>query len=68
MKTSILLIMAAAALGPWSVPTARAQDDKLTVVQDESSMELIIEQYLKTNHQMIVNEKSRVMTCGWSCR
>jgi Putative bacterial sensory transduction regulator len=57
MKRSILLIMAATSFAPWSIPTARAQDNKLTVVQDESSMEQIIERYLKANHQMTVNEK-----------
>jgi spermidine/putrescine-binding protein len=57
MKRFILLIAAAAALGSWSAATARAQDDKLTVVQDESSMEQTIERHLKANHQMVVNEK-----------
>jgi hypothetical protein len=57
MNRFILLIMVAAAFGPWSAVTARAQGEKLTVVQDESSMERIIEQHLKANHQMIVNEK-----------
>jgi hypothetical protein len=57
MKKSILLIMAAATLGLWSAAPARAQDDQLTVVQDESSMEQTIERYLKATYQMTVSEK-----------
>jgi hypothetical protein len=57
MKRFILLIMVAAAFGPWGAATARAQDDKLTVVQDENSMERTIERYLKANHKLTVNEK-----------
>jgi hypothetical protein len=62
MKKLILLIMATAALGTWSASSARAQDKKLsrlTVVQDENSMEKIIEQYLIANHKMIVTEKTK---------
>jgi hypothetical protein len=57
MKRLILLIVAATALGSWSAATARAQDEMLTVVQDESSMEQTIERYLKATQQMVVNEK-----------
>ena len=55
MKKLILLIVAS--LGSWSVATALAQNEKLTLVQDESSMELQIEKYLKTEHQLTLTEK-----------
>ena len=57
MKKLILLLAAAFAAGPFGARAARAQDDTLTVVQDESSMERRIEQFLKTRHQLTVNEK-----------
>ncbi len=43
--------------GPLTSPGARAQSDRLTVVQDESSMERQIEQFLKTKHHLVINEK-----------
>lgn len=36
---------------------AVAQDEQLTVTQDESSMERVIESYLKTKHKLVINEK-----------
>jgi hypothetical protein len=54
----MLLITSAASLGLWSSIPARAQDTQLTVVQDESSMEKLIGQFLRTTHQLVVNEKS----------
>ena len=39
------------------VPLARAGDDVLTVTQDESSMERVIERYLKANYSNPVEEK-----------
>lgn len=57
MKKLILLLVAASVAGPFGARAARAQDGTLTVVQDESSMERRIEQFLKTQHQLTVNEK-----------
>ena len=39
------------------VPLARAGDDVLTVTQDESSMESVIEGYLKANYDVTIEEK-----------
>jgi hypothetical protein len=36
---------------------ARAEDDRLTVTQDESSMELTIQRYLQTRHNLVVDSK-----------
>ncbi len=58
MKKLIFLISVAASLAPCTVATARAQDSKLTVAQDESSTEKSIEQYLKTKHDMVIIEKN----------
>jgi Putative bacterial sensory transduction regulator len=57
MKKLLLLFSAAALLGPAGATRMRAQDNRLVVVQDESSMEQTIERYLKANHQLIINEK-----------
>lgn len=46
------VVLAAAAIG------ARCEDDRLTVVQDESSMERTIESYLKSTHEMMIEEKT----------
>jgi len=50
-------IGAVACLALWAAAVARAQDDRLVVVQDESSMERTIESYLKSKHQLVINEK-----------
>lgn len=47
------VLLCAAMCGP-----ARAADDRLTVVQDESSMEKIIESYLTTTHKLTITEKT----------
>ncbi len=57
MKKLILLIAAATSLGIWSA-SARAQDTKLTVAQDESSQERIIEQYLTSKYHLVLTEKT----------
>jgi len=57
MKKLILLIAAATSLGTWTVSTALAQEEKVTVAQDESSVELIIETYLTKVHQLVLTEK-----------
>jgi len=57
MNRLLLLIAAAAILGPAAATPARAQDDQLVVVQDESSMERTIERFLKASHQLVINEK-----------
>jgi hypothetical protein len=36
---------------------AVAQNEQLTVTQDESSMERVIEAYLKAKHNLVINEK-----------
>jgi hypothetical protein len=36
---------------------ARADNEQLTVTQDEASMERVIEAFLKDSHQLVVNEK-----------
>ncbi len=46
------VLLAAAAIGGW------CEDTRLTVVQDESSMERTIESYLKAKHQLVINEKT----------
>jgi hypothetical protein len=57
MKRSALAIVVVALLGLLGA-VAWADDARLTVTQDESSMEQAIERYLKTNHDMIINEKT----------
>jgi len=49
---AVWIVLVAAAIG------ARCDDDRLTVVQDESSMERIIESYLKSAHQLVIEEKT----------
>jgi hypothetical protein len=57
MSKLMTMIAAVAFLALWAGSMARADDDKLVVVQDESSMEQTIERYLKDKHQLIINEK-----------
>jgi hypothetical protein len=47
----------ASVLTAWMAGVGWADNDVLTVTQDESSMERIIEQNLKEAHQLVVNEK-----------
>ena len=48
----VWILLVAAATG------ARCENDRLTVVQDESSMERVIESHLKSAHQLKVDEKT----------
>jgi hypothetical protein len=68
MKKLMTMIAAVACLALWGCASpqrqagvagaaAHADDDKLVVVQDESSMEQTIERYLKDKHQLVINEK-----------
>ena len=57
MRKLMTMIAAVACLALWAGSVARADDDKLVVVQDESSMERKIESYLKDKHQLTINEK-----------
>ncbi len=57
MRSRTLTILLAAGLLFVAALAAWCDDSQLTVVQDESSMEQIIERYLKNTHQLVVNEK-----------
>jgi len=57
MRKLMTMIAAVACLTLWAGSTVRADDDRLVVVQDESSMERVIEANLKEKHQLTVNEK-----------
>jgi len=59
MKKLILFIATAASLGIWSAPRALASDERLTVAQDESSQELIIERYLKSSYGLVTAEQRK---------
>jgi hypothetical protein len=48
----MLILLLAAAVAAYS------KDDRLTVTQDESSMEQTIERYLKTTHELFIDEKT----------
>jgi hypothetical protein len=51
-----LPVLAALLVGATAAP-AHADDTRLTVAQDESSQEKIIESYLKTTHGLTIEEK-----------
>ncbi len=57
MKRPVLVMMAVACLGLLGVVAAWADDRKLTLTQDESSMEQTIERYLQANHDLKIKEK-----------
>ncbi len=52
-----VVLTASALVLAWAVG-AWCDDARLTVVQDETSMERVIERYLKENHQLIIEEKT----------
>jgi len=56
MNKLILLIAAAASLGIGSAARAPASEEKLTVAQDESSQELVLERYLTDKHNLVFTE------------
>jgi hypothetical protein len=51
LATAMVLCLALLGAAAW------ADDARLTVTQDESSMEQVIERYLTANHSLTVNEK-----------
>ena len=53
-----LQFLALAVVSIGAIGAVRAQQDRLTITQDESSMELKIEKYLKTQHNLAVVEKN----------
>lgn len=58
MSYRLSRIMVAACVVSVLVPVVGfCANDRLTVVQDESSMERVIEDYLKSEHDLIVEEK-----------
>ncbi|MCX5790597.1 MAG: YbjN domain-containing protein [Elusimicrobia bacterium] len=57
MKRLMLAMAVVVCLVPFRGTAARAEDEQLTVTQDERSMEESIARYLRARHSLIVTEK-----------